>query len=230
MSVYVMSDIHGDYDRYIKMLEKINFSNEDKLFILGDVIDRGKHSIKILQDMMLRPNIFPILGNHEYMAINSLKFLCQEVTDDTINQFSPDLMRGILQWQAVGGSETIDEFRKLSQEEKEDVFDYLYEFSLYEEIKVNGTHYILVHAGLNDFDIDKPLSSYSLRDMIFDRLDYSKVYFPDKILITGHTPTRYINGEDKIYKANNHIAIDCGCGYGFVLSCLCLNTMEEFYV
>ena len=123
-----------------------------------------------------------------------------------------------------------DKPKELSQEEKEDVFDYLYEFSLYEEIKVNGTHYILVHAGLNDFDIDKPLSSYSLRDMIFDRLDYSKVYFPDKILITGHTPTRYINGEDKIYKANNHIAIDCGCGYGFALSCLCLNTMEEFYV
>ena len=65
---YVIADVHGDYEKYTKMLELIQFSEEDELYVLGDVLDRGENGLKILQDMMLRPNVIPILGNHEYMA------------------------------------------------------------------------------------------------------------------------------------------------------------------
>lgn len=41
MSTYVMSDIHGCYEEYRKMLDKIRFSKEDILYILGDILDRG---------------------------------------------------------------------------------------------------------------------------------------------------------------------------------------------
>ena len=34
---YVMSDLHGMYDRFIAMLEKIDFSDSDELFIIGAV-------------------------------------------------------------------------------------------------------------------------------------------------------------------------------------------------
>ena len=37
------------------------------------------------------------------------------------------------------------------------------------------------------------------------------------------------NNRDKIYRKNNHIAVDCGAVYGKCLACLCLDTMEEFY-
>ena len=36
---YVISDIHGCFDRYEKMLEEIEFSDEDTLYVLGDVLD-----------------------------------------------------------------------------------------------------------------------------------------------------------------------------------------------
>ena len=72
---YVISDIHGDYKRYIEMLKLINFNENDVLFVLGDVIDRGAHGIQILQHMMKYENIIPILGNHELMAYKELKFL-----------------------------------------------------------------------------------------------------------------------------------------------------------
>ena len=39
--VYLMSDLHGRYDKYLQMLEKISFSDEDELFLLGDLCDRG---------------------------------------------------------------------------------------------------------------------------------------------------------------------------------------------
>ena len=45
MAHYVMSDIHGEADRFSAMLETIHFSSQDTLYILGDVIDRGPEGI-----------------------------------------------------------------------------------------------------------------------------------------------------------------------------------------
>ena len=69
---YVMSDLHGMYDKYIGMLELIGFSDEDDMYIIGDVVERGEQPAEILLDMMKRPNVFPIIGNHEAMALNVL--------------------------------------------------------------------------------------------------------------------------------------------------------------
>ena len=56
--------------------------------------------------------------------------------------------------------------------------------------------------------------------------------FPDKIIVTGHTPTGFIDPKfkGKIWHKNNHIAIDCGAVFGNPLGCICLDTLEEFYV
>lgn len=62
--IYVMSDLHGCYEKYVQMLKIIEFNSDDFLYIVGDVIDRGEDGIKILLDMMKRSNIIPILGNH----------------------------------------------------------------------------------------------------------------------------------------------------------------------
>ena len=120
-----------------------------------------------------------------------------------------------------------------SKEEMQDIEDYLGEFSLYEEIHVNGKVFILVHAGLDNFNTARSLDDYELYEVIFKRTNYTKVYYPDKYLVTGHTPTQVIKGNSRpgfIYQKNHHIAIDCGCVFGGKLACLCLETMEEFYV
>ena len=54
---YVISDIHGCYSQYIELLNKISFSDEDELFVLGDAVDRGPEPIRVLRDMMMRPNV-----------------------------------------------------------------------------------------------------------------------------------------------------------------------------
>ena len=245
MATYVMSDIHGDYERYRKMLQLIQFKDTDTLYVLGDVLDRGPYGMKILQDMMLRPNVYPILGNHEYMASLCMKWLLQEVTEESVAQISPELMQGLTEWMNVGGEASISEFHKLSGEERGDIADYLAEFALYEEIKVNDKAFVLVHAGLQNFTPERPLESYDLSELIFYKPNYDKVYFSDKYLVTGHVPTRVAYAgeqgklveellpeerKDCIFYKNNHIAIDCGCGFGGRLGCLCLDTLEEFYV
>ena len=49
----------------MKMLEKIQFSDSDILYILGDVIDRGPDGIKSYQYIMQHENIHVLKGNHE---------------------------------------------------------------------------------------------------------------------------------------------------------------------
>ena len=56
MAVYVISDIHGNYDLFMELLKKIKFSGKDTLYVLGDVVDRGPHPIKVLHKLMEMPN------------------------------------------------------------------------------------------------------------------------------------------------------------------------------
>lgn len=229
---YVMADIHGNYDKYIEMLKRIDLKDADLLYILGDVLDRGSDGMKVLKDMMLRPNVIPLLGNHEYMASVSLPWLLREVTEEAVDNIEAESIQGLVEWMAVGGETTIAEFQKLPPEEQQDILEYLMEFELYDIAEAGGKRFLLVHAGLDNFSPSRSLDDYDLSEMIFHKPDYDKVYFKNTYLVTGHTPTRLIRADqkDEIYEANNHIAIDCGAGYGGKLGCICLDTMEKYYI
>lgn len=73
--IYVISDIHSYYDRYMKILEKINFSQKDTLYILGDVLDRGPDWFKILPDMASRSNVIALRSRYKNMAIHVLHYI-----------------------------------------------------------------------------------------------------------------------------------------------------------
>ena len=62
---YVMSDIHGMADLFKRMLEQIRFSDEDTLYIIGDMIDRGPDPAGILDFVMSHKNVTALRGNHE---------------------------------------------------------------------------------------------------------------------------------------------------------------------
>lgn len=111
--------------------------------------------------------------------------------------------------------------------------DYVEKFKPYVELNINSVDYLLVHGGLGNFSVEKPIAHYSLEELVWDRPDYSKKYFSNKILVTGHTPTQRIKENTLpgyIFIGNNHIALDCGAfSTKGKLACICLETMEEFY-
>ncbi len=235
MASYVISDIHGEYEMFMNMLEKISLQDSDTLYVLGDVLDRGPNPIKTLRQLMKMPNAICVVGNHELMALESLKFMMQEVTAESIKKLDAEMLDGMLVWtQHNGGQTTIDEFRTLGREEQMDVIEFLREFEVYEELFVGNKEYLLVHAGLGGYYPGKDIEDYSLKELVWDRAEYDIQYFPDKYVITGHTPTAFIEGNPRpgyIYRQNNHIAIDCGCYLpGGRLAAICLDTQEEYYV
>jgi len=135
-------------------------------------------------------------------------------------------------WQADGGRETLEDFRKLPVEEREGLLDYLDEFAPYDVAVTDGNRFILMHGGIPYTKKNLPLDRQSVSEMITERPDYSKRYYNTAYLVTGHTPTLHIGEEyrGRIYRGNGHIAIDCGAGYGLPLGCIRLEDFAEFYV
>ena len=231
---YAMSDIHGEYEKYRAMLEKIHFSKADTLYVLGDVVDRGPQPVEVLRDMMARKNVYPILGNHDIIALDLLDALLVEITEENYEtHLSAELLEEVMDWQLDGGDTTMKGFRALDAEARADLLDYMRDFALYEAVDVGERTFVLVHAGLQNFDEKRPLSSYRAEELVLGRQDLSRRLYADPAIyvVRGHTPTQLIHGEARIYRAANNICIDCGASHPQGrLACLCLDTMEEFYI
>lgn len=233
---YIIADIHGCYNEYIELLEKIEFADDDELYVLGDAMDRGPEPMKVIQDIMNRPNVFYILGNHDYMLLELLPRLMEEITESNVADFSAieDMLTYYYDWIRNGGAVTIEQFRTLKREEQLDIIDYVRDASTYKILEQNDRLYVLVHAGIKEFDLDKELEEYEPYHFVSGRTDYTRQYFPgDRIrLVTGHTPTIYIREDQKplVYQENGHIALDCGCVFGGTLAAYCIETGETTYV
>ncbi len=234
MASYAVSDIHGRYDLLMELLNKINLKDSDTLYVIGDILDRGPNPIKTLLKLMEMPNAVCIVGNHELMATDCLRFLNSTITDESLKSLDIVTLGKLLDWQRNGSDTTISEFRQLSPDMRDEVMEFMLNFSMYEEVSAGGQDFLLVHAGLGDYEPGKDIDEYSLKNLVWDRADYETQYFDDIYVVSGHTPTQFIEGNPKpgyIYKHNNHIAIDCGCYLpGGRLACICLDTQEEFYV
>ena len=176
----------------MELLETIKFAETDTLYVLGDILDRGPHPIKVLKKLMEMPNAICMVGNHELMALECLQFLMKEITDTSIEELDKEMLDNLLTWQYNGSKSTIDEFSRLSSDEKQDVIDFIKEFTVYEEVTASDQNYLLVHAGLGNYSPEKDIEDYSLHDLIWLRADYDVKYFEDTFVITGHTPTQNI--------------------------------------
>jgi len=232
--IYVMSDIHGCYDEFMELLQKINFSPADTLHVLGDVIDRGAESIKCLKYIMGASNIHLLMGNHEQMMLDALT-----------SEFDRDGSLMAL-WLGNGGTEVLSPFRKLPKDEQFAILDYIGSLPYMAQVKIGEQNYVLVHAGLNVVDVPTigdikltsavilPMQHYD--DLVWIREKFfRKKALPKSITIFGHTPIPMIKSRndgkvwrDKRFK--DKIGIDGGCVYGGSLLALRLDDMAEFAV
>ena len=222
--IYAMSDLHGCYELYCAMLEKIRFGNDDTLYVLGDCVDRGPEGIRIVRDLAARDNVQLLCGNHEYTAMTLLS--AREDTED--GGFPQKLCDILAAWFCDGGVSTATEFLRLADDERSRVLAFLRALPFFQKIEVNGKQYLLAHTVPEKEKIDdaKPV------DFVIGEPDYDSRYFDDVTIVTGHTPTALIDmaSRGRIWRKNGHIALDCGAVFGEGLGCICLDTMQEFYV
>jgi serine/threonine protein phosphatase 1 len=200
----VVTDIHGCANTFSLLLEKaIKLKKSDTLYLLGDYIDRGPDSKRVLDDIrMLSKDGYEVIalrGNHEQMLI--------EAYDD---QEHLDI------WLRNGGNKTLDSFGVSSITQiPEEYLSFLKSLPYYHTTE----RFILVHAGLN-FDLDDPLRDKEA--MLWRRkfeVDLKKT--GGRGVIHGHTPISMIQIHEELsqYSIRHQLNLDNGCVFG----------MKEFY-
>jgi serine/threonine protein phosphatase 1 len=169
----VIGDVHGHYDALITLLEAIAPNSDDRVYFLGDLIDRGPKSAQVVE-FVLQNNYPCLLGNHEQMLL--------DVVDSGAN--SMDVYQG---WLYSGGHATIASYKnKIPQEH----IDWIRSLPTYLDLG----EYWLVHAGV---DPDLPLENQNAEQFCWIRDEFHSIerpYFPDKLIITGHTITFTLPG------------------------------------
>lgn len=229
--IYATSDLHGfSLDKFKRYLEQVGFSDNDFLYVLGDVIDRGPDGIRILRWLMSKPNAQLILGNHEAMML-ACEFLFDEITEESISKLTGTKLNTYLNWSANSAQPTLDALSATRQSEIGYILEYLREAPLYETLTVNGRDFVLVHSGLGGFDKSKKLPEYSVSELIWTRPTLADRYFDDITTVFGHTPTVFFgeNYKGRAIRTDTWIDIDVGAGLGLNPMLLRLDDMKEFY-
>lgn len=223
--IYVTSDIHGCYYTFKELLDKISFSDYDKIICLGDTIDRGKHNLSLLSMFMENPDMILIKGNHE--------FFFELCISRYLSQYD---------WASFGGDTTMKELNMIPQDKIIEYYNFIEQLPLYYE---HGD-YIMSHNGFNSkfpfikdkndiINVKETINAQWAHDPynfiissdIHRKLSDIKL---DKKLIVGHYPTPFL-GSKRVLHGKNCINVDCGATYpNGHLGCLCLDTMQDFYI
>lgn len=230
MSIYCMSDIHGCFTKFKQMLELIKFSDKDTLYIIGDIVDRGPEVLETIRFVRAAKNIHLICGNHENMMVAGIIEMTK-ITNKGFREDGDDLR--IQNWLANGGSKTMALLFNPDNPIPDliDIFEWITKLPTYKEITVNNRDFVLVHAGVGDYEDNVPLSERDELDFIWTRNKDHRI--SGKIIICGHTPTAYLNADHSynIFKEDGYINIDGGCVFvNGQLNCIRLDDMKEYVV
>ena len=228
---YVVSNLYGRFDKYEKLLKKINLKDSDVLYILGNIVDFGEDSIKLINELSAQYNVYSVLGEHDYRAYLLLSEFDRIIREGGAPSVS--FSKEMIEWAQNGGQATLEAFKSADADEKEGFLDYLSDLPVFEEVTLkNGREFVLTCRGIADFDKDTDLYDYELDSFMDGFLDIDRTYYDDKIMVVGyldyeHTPA---GRAGKISANGNNIALSCDMSENDDVVCLCLETNDEYYV
>lgn len=259
MATYVVGDIHGCYDEWIALKDRIESRDKQAKFILvGDIIDRGPKTFKMLnwaiQNVTEHGKYQMIVGNHEDEKLQWWNTRCADVVERCILTHQPITIDVI----PNDRYDFIAIFKKAKADLMivQQIMDWFEALPLYKDIHVNGRRFVIVHANLPYEAISKEDENSLIKNinprvrdfMLWDRemSDFNKL--KNTILVHGHNASVFPDsfpafGENqftpeklgRIIKCKNRYNIDCGLtyrsyyGYGN-LAALRLEDLKEIYL
>ncbi len=194
MSRFVISDIHGCPKTLKALIDRIGLGKEDKIYFLGDYIDRGIDSAGVIDFIMdLKEqayNIYTLRGNHEENLIYAYE------------NYNPKMFQNFV-IRINKSANLLDEEGKLKTK-------YL-DFALNLPYFIELDDFWLVHAGFNTGIADIFSDTVSMIEI--RRFEYDGEKLKGKKVIHGHQVYYIKEIETAIQENNNIIPLDNGCVY-----------------
>lgn len=197
-----MGDIHGCFYKLKCLMGQLPINYEqDTLVFLGDYIDRGRDSFKVVDYLVALKKkynrIVFLKGNHEAML---LRYLSGE--DKATFLYN-------------GGEQTLKDY--IDETGKVVIPPDHIAFYRFLQLYYETDDYIFVHAGLRE---NVPVEKQTEEDLLWIRKPFiDSDYDFGKRVVFGHTPFPEARIQD------NKIGIDTGAVYGYKLTCLELPAM-----
>ncbi len=73
MRTLIVGDIHGCWDEFAALLDAAALNADDRIVSVGDLIDRGPDSPRVLRFFRDTPNASSIMGNHERKHVRAAR-------------------------------------------------------------------------------------------------------------------------------------------------------------
>lgn len=180
-----IGDIHGCYDVTVELVEKVVCFDpgSDQLIFIGDYIDRGPDSKKVVSYVSALKNKYPqqivlLAGNHEYLALEAFKLR-------TTNH--------VQLWFINGGISTIQSYGSYEAAQSA-LVPFVETLEFYYETE----DFIFVHGGI---PIGDTVTTATPKSLLWER---NYAIYHGKSAIVGHTPHK------KVHKYKHAIVIDTG--------------------
>ena len=189
----VIGDVHGYYDGLMTLLEAIAPGSEDQVYFLGDLIDRGPMSAQVVE-FVQQSSYQCLLGNHEQMLL------------DVLASTGTSSSQAEQAWLYSGGYATVTSYKEATIPQKH--LDWMLSLPKYLDL---GDVW-LVHAGV---DPKMPSAEQTAEQFCWVREEFHSMrepYFPDKLIIIGHTITFTLPGVSagKLAQGAGWLDIDTG--------------------
>lgn len=207
MRKIAISDIHGCNATFEALLQQVELTKEDQLFMLGDFIDRGPSSKQVFDTIFSLMNkgyqVQCLRGNHEEMLLWALEGDRYDLETFLRN----------------GGDSTLTSFGvRHPSNIPSDYIEFIKQLPYW----IEAESLIFVHAGLNFSSRSQPLED--TEQMLWIRSWYPKIdyqWLGNRYIVHGHTPTlsSSIHKQFQAFEELQVLNIDAGCvfsraGYG----------------
>jgi serine/threonine protein phosphatase 1 len=164
-----IGDVHGHYDGLMKLLDSMALDSTDKVYFLGDLIDRGPKSCQVVS-FVKQSGYSSLLGNHEQLLLDAFPN----------GKLAPQALQA---WLYSGGQTTVTSYAQ--PELLLEHIDWMRSLPTHLDL---GDVW-LAHAGMNP---SLQIQDHTPHEYCWIREEFhssSKPYFRDKLIITGHTIT-----------------------------------------
>ena len=225
MKRFVIGDIHARHEALLEVIEKSGIDRDnDLLIILGDVVDGGRDTKKVIDELLTFKNRVFVIGNHDV-------FFLKYLADEEVNPY----------WINQGGAATLNSYggRVVPNDEyleddpvvfdvsnidiPEEHIDFLMDHRL--TYVLDGM--LFVHAGIVP---GAALDEQTLHTLTWDRklIEFARwKSVPDfEHVFIGHTTTQAVNGETRPLTLNNLTMLDTGAGWSGKLTLMDVDTRE----